>query len=407
MRILVISHLFPKIGKPTFGLFSGRHFVVMEQLGADVHVFVPVPWIPRFLWRFKSDWRNRERNMTFVQYGCLDVRAVQYLRLTRGTWSSRWAGLCIYLAMKGCALELHRQKPFDAVYGKGIFPSADAAVRIARLLGIPAIGEGIGDDVNTEPDYSATMHRHFVRVMNELDGAIADGKRVADRMSQASGKTVPIMLGPVDTDVFSPVPDKMSLRAQMSLPSEALIMLYVGALIEAKGIYEMLAAFRRARARQGNILLKICGTGPEHSRLSRMIEEQGMKDSVQLVGAVFPADGVAQWMQASDVLILASYGEGMPNVVMEAMACGLPVISTKVGGLPHAVGDCTGAILVEPKNVDELEVAMLKVAGDPALQRHMSIAARDKALQEFGAKKNVQMTLDVISETLNNRKRQV
>lgn len=85
-----------------------------------------------------------------------------------------------------------------------------------------------------------------------------------------------------------------------------------------------------------------------------MVREINLEHVIRIVGEVHP-DQMHKWMKASDLFVLATHTEGLPNVVMEAMACGLPVIATTVGGLLEAVGDCEGAILVPPKNIEALE----------------------------------------------------
>jgi glycosyltransferase involved in cell wall biosynthesis len=104
--------------------------------------------------------------------------------------------------------------------------------------------------------------------------------------------------------------------------------------------------------------------------------------------------------------VLASHTEGMPNVVMEAMACVLPVIATAVGGLPEAVGDCDGVILVPPENIDELEKAITKIINDNQLKVNMGIAARKRAEEKFGAKRNACLILDYLQKIIEQRQGQ-
>jgi len=279
-------------------------------------------------------------------------------------------------------------------------------VRLKKLLGIPAAAEGIGGDVNIAPDYSPAMYRHFLWVTRQLDGAVADGKGVADRLSRVMQKEVPTIHGLVDMEIFKPISDKrnkLELRRQLNIPEQSPAILFVGNLKREKGLYELLEAMVRIRGRIVGATLTICGRGSEQEGLKAKIAELGLGDSVRLAGAVDPAD-MHRWMQAADIFVLPSYTEGMPNVVMEAMACGLPTISTTVGGLPDGVGDSEGAILVPPQQVEPLTEAILRVCGDKLLQDKMSAAARQTAEQKFGLENNVRKTLNHLQSIIVKRR---
>jgi glycosyltransferase involved in cell wall biosynthesis len=138
--------------------------------------------------------------------------------------------------------------------------------------------------------------------------------------------------------------------------------------------------------------------------VKRLFREKGMEHTVRMAGEVEP-EQMKKWMWASDLFVLASHTEGMPNVVMEAMACSLPVVATAVGGLPEAVGDCDGAILVPPKNVDELEKAIMKVISNKQLREQMQIAARKRAKERFGGKRNACLILNYLQKIVEEQKR--
>ncbi|MDM8006730.1 MAG: glycosyltransferase [Phycisphaerae bacterium] len=399
MRILVISNLYPYRTKPLHGIFTARQWEMAARLGADVTLFFAHVWIPRILQRISSKYRDYDQNHTPVEYPGVKVFSVPCVRWTRGIGGCRWDGLSIYRATRRKAVQLHRQKPFDVIYGKGIFPSADAGARLSELLTIPVVGEGIGGDVHVAPDYSPAMYRHFVRTVRALHGAVADGKGVADRLSSVMQMEVPTIHGLVDLDVFKPLADRQALRRRLGMPPDALVLLFVGSLNRAKGVYELIEAFTRVGRQASGAILRICGQGIEHDRLDSLTRAHELAETVQLVGPVHP-ERMHEWMQASDVFVLPSYTEGMPNVVMEAMACGLPVVSTTVGGLPDAVGDSEGAILVDPRAVDPLTEALRSVCTDRLLRERMALAARRTAEQRFGLEQNVGKTLAYVQSVV-------
>ena len=395
MRILAISHLFPHLEEERYGIFVARQLSEMHRLGADITVIVPVVWCPAFL-RFFKRWQAYDHRRPLCKYDGLKTIPVPYIR-PPGNWYNRWAGLVTFWAMRKKALELHKEREFDVIYATDLFPDGDAAVRLSRYLSLPAACLCIGVDVNVTAHSSNTIYRHFVRTVRALDGILACGKSVADGTDAVSGKRALCVYGVVDAEEFSPVRDKRALRSELRLPAGKVIALYAGYLQERKGIYEMLEVFCRIRETDRDILLCVCGTGAEEEKFRRLVHERGLEDVIRVVGEVHP-EQMSKWMKASDLFVLATHTEGMPNAVMEAMACGLPVVTTEVGGLPEALGGCEGVILVPPRDVDKFKDAVLQVVHDTQLRRRMGLAARQWAEKRFEAHQNARRILAFLSE---------
>jgi teichuronic acid biosynthesis glycosyltransferase TuaC len=274
---------------------------------------------------------------------------------------------------------------------------------LARYLKLPAACLSIGVDVNITAQSSKIIHRHFVRTAKALDGTLACGQTVAGRIKAVTGRDSLCVYGVLDFQEFSPAQDKIPARKELGLPLDKTIALYAGYLTKRKGVYELVEAIYRAQKKCPDLLLVMCGAGPEEAILWRLIREKGIEHMVRMAGEVEP-ERMNKWMQASDLFVLASHTEGMPNVVMEAMACGLPVVATAVGGLPGAIGDCHGAILVPPENVDDLEKAIAKVINDNQLRAHMKVAARNRAEEQFGVKRNARLILDYLRKIVEEKK---
>jgi glycosyltransferase involved in cell wall biosynthesis len=299
--------------------------------------------------------------------------------------------------MKNKALELQKSRKFDVIYATDLFPDGDAAARLAQLIKIPAACLCIGVDVNITAKSSKIIYRHFVRTVKALDGTLACGQSVADGIKAATDKNPLCVYGVLDLDEFSPVSDKIPARKELRLPSDKTLILYAGYLTKRKGVYELLEAIHRVQQKCPDILLIMCGTGPEEQTLRRLIREKGMEHTVRMAGEVEP-EQMNKWMQASDLFVLASHTEGMPNVAMEAMGCGLPVVASAVGGLTGAIGDCNGALLIPPENVNELEKTIVKVINNDQLRASMSIAARKRAEERFGIKRNAGLIMDYLQK---------
>jgi teichuronic acid biosynthesis glycosyltransferase TuaC len=400
VRILAISHLFPNLKEKRYGIFVARQLSEMSRLGAEITAFVPRVWCPGLLRHFDR-LKNYDHKCPLCQFEGLETISVPYLR-PPGNFYNRWSGLVVFRAMKSKALELHKSRKFDMIYATDFFPDGDAAVRLAKRLDLPAACLGIGVDVNITAHSSKTIYRHFVRTAKALDGTLACGQSVAGRIKSVTGKNPLCVYGVLDLEEFSPVPDKIQARTELNLPQDKTIALYAGYLTKRKGVYDLLEAIYKAQKKFPDILLVICGSGPEEASMRRLIHEKGMEHTVRMAGEIEP-ERMNKWMQASDLFVLASHTEGMPNVVMEAMACDLPVVATAVGGLSEAVGDCDGVILVPPENIDELEKAIMKIIKDNQLKVNMQIAARKRAEENFGAKRNARLILDYLQKIVEQK----
>ncbi|OHB82101.1 MAG: hypothetical protein A2Z38_10415 [Planctomycetes bacterium RBG_19FT_COMBO_48_8] len=401
MRILAISHLFPNLNEKRYGIFVARQLSEIRRLGAEITVIVLRVWCPGLLKHFDR-WKNHDHKCPLCRFEGIETFSVPYLR-PPGNFYNRWSGLAAFRAMKSKALELHKSRKFDVIYATDFFPDGDAAVRLAQYLKIPASCLSIGVDVNITAQSSGIIYRHFVRTAKVLDGTLACGQSVADGIEAVTGKSPLCVYGVLDLEEFSPVLDKSPARKDLGLPLDKTIALYAGYLTKRKGVYELLQAIYRVQKKCPDIFLVMCGAGTEEAALQTLIREKGIENIVLMAGEVEP-ERMNKWMQASDLFVLASHTEGMPNVVTEAMACGLPVVATAVGGLPGAIGNCDGAILVQPENVDDLEKAIVKVMNDNQLRTNMQIAARKRAEEQFGGRRNARMVLDYLWKIVEEKK---
>lgn len=186
----------------------------------------------------------------------------------------------------------------------------------------------------------------------------------------------------IDLARFAPG-DKLAARATLGLEQQGVYLGIVGTLRSWKGHAYLLEAMTRLSADHPDLKLLIVGDGPQRENLERKIAELGLDSKVKLAGQ---RDDVPLWLNAMDIFTLPSYGEeGVPQAIMQAMACGVPVVSTTVGAIGEAVLDGETGILVAPRDSAALAAALGRLLADPELRRGMGEAGLARARQRFGA----------------------
>jgi glycosyltransferase involved in cell wall biosynthesis len=293
------------------------------------------------------------------------------------------------------AEKLHKQHPFDAVLGIAIGPSTEAAIAVGHKLALPVAGLGIGTDVMVCPNLNLKFSKRFDDILEQLDLPIGVSQVICDRMeSTRKSKRKPFLnyLGR-DINLFRPIEDKTKLRTSLGFKKDDVIGVYVGALSYAKGIKELAEASRNLLEKHPSFKLICVGSGSADVELKTLKTEKDNGDRLLLPGLVSPID-VPKYLQVADFMVFPSYSEGMPQSVLEAMNCGLPVVATSVGGIPEAIIDGKTGLLVEAKDVKQLETAMEKLISDQVLRETLAVESAAYVESKFDPERNARLLAD-------------
>ncbi|MEX1827179.1 glycosyltransferase family 4 protein [Luteibacter sp. CQ10] len=354
MKVLAVTNLFPTPWDPRRGAFNRQQFQRLAQRH-DVHVLVAVDF------RERMGERKGDATVPGVATECFTF----YHPPGIGRFLN---ALCFFL----CAMWQHgralRAAHYDVLLASWAFPDAVAAGWIARLLGIPYVVKVHGSDLNVQAE--ARLRRPQIRQALRGAGAVLAVSKALAAKVVALGipeAKVETLYNGVDTRLFHPG-DRTEARRKLGLPPEVPVVLYAGNLKLSKGCHDLVKAFPVFAERHHDARLVFVGDGPDRASLESLASGFCCATAVRFAGATDHA-GLADWFRAADVLCLPSHNEGVPNVVLEAMACGTPVVATTVGGIPEVVPSYAG-ILVPPHQPHELGTALVE-----ALERHVDAQA--------------------------------
>jgi len=206
-----------------------------------------------------------------------------------------------------------------------------------------------------------------------------DFKRRLCRLG-VSASRVHVFHNGIDPDLNLAMPASADARRELNVPPGIPLMAVIGRLSGEKGQANFLRAFARVAERRSDVKAVIVGEGPDHPRLVDLARELRLDSRVVFTG--YQRD-VRRYYEAADLLVVPSKSEGIPNVVLEAMLFGVPVVSTRVGGIPEIIRDRWNGVLVPPEDPPELARAIVEVITDKALARRLARTAREETLPGF------------------------
>lgn len=353
MRILTFTSLFPNCERPEQGVFIFQRMNHLAQRpGMHIEVIAPVPYFPRWL-RWKR-WQKEGQVPDQEQIGSLTVHHTRYLLLPK--ISMPFHGLLMFLGSLRLALRLNRHSPFDCIDGHFVYPDGFAAVLLGKFLRLPVVVSARGTDINLYP--SLKLIRPMIRwALRHSVGAIAVSSSLREVMLKfgLSQESVRVIGNGIDLDRFSPV-DPALARAHLRMPEDAQVVVSVGGLVLRKAFHLLIQAVASIATRFPRLHLYIVGEGEDRSRLESLIRKWEVHRHVSLVGRV-PNEQLRFWFSAAHVSCLVSSREGWANVLQESMACGTPVIATRVWGAPEIVVSRDLGLLVE-QNSEAISAAL-------------------------------------------------
>jgi glycosyltransferase involved in cell wall biosynthesis len=349
------------------------------RTGAEIRVVAPVPWVPWMPWMPRAlapmlpagyaAFARTPREETFEGFPIVHPRYAMLPKV--GVW---WQGRAYWRAARGAVARLRGAFPFELIDAHYAYPDGYAAALLKRELRVPLVLTVRGTDVNLLPRLAAT--RAKVRAaLQAADAVVAVSRALADLAvaAGADAAKVTVLRNGVDPARFAPR-DRMQSRARFGLAQHARVIASVGLLIPRKGHDLVLEAVARLPAAERPAVL-IAGAGPEEARLRAQARALGLdrNGAVRFLGGV-PHDDLPAVYSAADLLVLASSREGWPNVLLEAMACGTPVLATAVHGSPEVVSDAAVGRLVQERTVPALSGALAQALATPfdraAVRRH-------------------------------------
>ncbi|WP_289022053.1 glycosyltransferase [Desulfobacter postgatei] len=328
MRVLTFTSLFPNNIQQNLGGFIARRMSCWAENHASQWLpIAPVPYFPRL--PFNSPWKKYSDVESVESFKQWEVQHLRYMMVPM-------IGLPFQgQSMAACTLpkvkELIIQKgPFDLIDAHFIYPDAYAALKISKQLDLPLVVSGRGSDINLYSQINSIRPK-IIKVLKNADAVIGVSRDLIEKMISLGvpeSKCHHIPNG-IDSCRFFPIENKNE-------KSPLTNMLAVGNLVPEKGFHILLKAVSILKLEHPHIRLKIAGSGPQLNELSSMCSSLRIKENVQFIGQIRHQD-MPLVFQRADILCLSSLREGNPNVVLEALASGLPVAATPVGGVPELI----------------------------------------------------------------------
>lgn len=353
MRILSFSYCFPNSTNPTWGIFVLQRLAALAKIpGVELQVVAPVPVFP-LVSRLRAPLPPEQETIAG-----LTIHHPRYFYFP-GIFKNFDARFYAR-GLKQWVSSFCRQYCPDLLDAHFVWPDGVGVYHLAQSLGIPyviSLRGWIWVCLNRPP-----MKRQCIPALQNAAGVIS----VSSDMSQAvrqlgvSSQRLQVIPNGVDTQMFHPR-DKADSRRTLGLPTDGRLVISVAHLGPRKGHWEVVRALSHLPQ---DVRLVIVGSdiqgGKNERALRAFIDKLNMNDRVILPGRQ-PYEKIPLYFSAADVSVLASYREGCPNVVTESLACGTPVIATKVGAVSDMLAVPQNGRIVPPCNVEALTTAFQEV----------------------------------------------
>ncbi len=336
--------MFPKYKGDYYGSFVYDEAKKLVENGIEVHVLTqhnhgaPYEELMDGIYVHRFRWMEPKEFRALVHFKGLkdNLRLVTYV-------------ISLFFTL----IKIVKKYKIDIIHAHSVIPTGLVGVIVAKIMGFPLFITTHGMDINNFD--AKSIYGHLISFsLNHCDRAIAVSDDLAETMKSLgiNKDKIIILRNAVDTERFKSFKNT-KFRHKYGVKENEILILFVGYLDTFKGIFELIDTFYEINKKNKNVKLMMVGTGPKKDELKKKISHLGLRSYVMLTGAVSNTE-IHSYYQMADVFVLPSYTEGFPLSVLEAMACGIPVVASNVGGIHEIVKNGLSGFLVYPKKREEL-----------------------------------------------------
>jgi teichuronic acid biosynthesis glycosyltransferase TuaC len=342
MKILISTGIFPNRFEINFGIYNLKQTEALRKHG-ELCVIAPVPYFPSTL-KF-TGYQKYPRIPRTDRIGNVVVNYPRYFVTPKILRSLH--GLFLLLSTFRFYRRMIRRERFDAIVGFFAYPFGFANACLGRMFNIPVFVSCRGSDINYLTR-QRLRRRAIAWSLRNSTGVFCvsedlRGKVIA--LGVAADKVTVIPNG-IEPERFRRT-DKARAREDLGLDAKARLLICVSRLDPEKGIDVLIDAF--SYIKEKDVQLIIAGWGTEEENLKSQVERLGLRDRIHFAGNI-PHHELPRWLNAGDLFVISSRNEGYPNALVEAMACGLPIVASRVGGVPEIVTSPDIGLLTEAEN---------------------------------------------------------
>lgn len=352
MRVLAITNLYPNPFQPQRATFNRHQFRLLNDRH-PVRVIAPIAWTDELKARRagKPPLPAGRR----VTHDGLTVDHPRYLFPPKV--GRRWYGHFFRAAIGPAFRQAMAEFRPDLVFAPWAYPDGWAAVRLGRKAGLPVVLQCHGSDVLLL-DQHPSRKRRTAEAVTAADGVVAVSRDIADHLIRLGVRPdrVRVIIDGVDLAVFRPGLKADARRAVGLSDDGPPVLLFIGNLVGVKAIDVLIDACGVLHRENVPVRVVIVGNGPLRATLERQAAGLGLADRVRFTGPL-PQHTLPDWYRAADLFVLPSHSEGVPNVLLEASACGTPWVASRVGGIPE-IAQLGVSRLVPPNSPAELATAI-------------------------------------------------
>jgi len=411
MKVIIISSCYPKPSNINSGIFVHQQVKALQSLGVECHVIQPVNWFPPFaLHKLHPYWEKGYHQLkdSFSEYEGVTIHHPRVFRkmpsrfFSDHHWDVEGEAVARYIKKN------EKLRNADILYAQFLIHEGYVGTVVKQRTGIPLVSIALGDDVHAWPERNPDLIPFLKQTLYKSDLLLANSNALARDTEKWADRDHPVTVQTIyqgiDLVKFKPLdrPNlRRELRLQFGLDESKHYLLCVATPIVLKGWLNLLDSIQHLKHKfmdwQLLMVTPKC-MAPEVLDLEGEAKKRNIAEFVKYLGSV-PHNKMPVLMQAIDAFVLPSYNEGLANTVLEAMAIGLPVIATDVGGHNEFISHQENGILIEPNNTNELVKAIEKVIVDELYRNKMANDARNGVMR-IGSYKHNATNLKTLFESL-------